>query len=74
MDQKKSFNRYAWDKSNRVQLSVKFMQSTDNDIINQINKRTSEGYTRLGYVKSLIRYDIDNDILPASTKDNDLDK
>ena len=65
-EKKRDYKReYLRQKNNIVNIMVT-MQSTQNqDIINQIGKRTAEGYSKQGYIKALIRYDIQYDILAA---------
>ena len=63
-EKKRDYRReYVLDKANTKYIGLKMSVSTDSDIINQIEKRTGEGYSKQGYIKTLIRYDIEHDIL-----------
>lgn len=55
---------YAREKINAYKLTLNLQKTTDSNIINQINKRViNDSYTKQGYIKALIRCDIDNDVL-----------
>lgn len=67
MGQKKENRNYKKEYQRQKEQIISFTFSmqinTNKEIIEQIEKRQNQGYSKVGYLKSLIRYDIDNDIL-----------
>lgn len=71
-EKKRDYKReYLNDSLHTSVFTLKIRNTTDSDIISQINKRTSEGYSRQGYIKALIRYDSIHDVLAAANDSND---